>query len=98
QGSSKRGRSADTGSAQMTSSNRHPRRGNALLLAHCAAFGDRPTAYARLQSEVGEQLARLLVDGLGGRYGPPRLVLAAGADEEERQKAADAADDERNAA
>jgi hypothetical protein len=43
----------------------HQRRGNALLLVHCAAFGDKPQAYARLQSEVGEHLARVLVSGLG---------------------------------
>jgi hypothetical protein len=43
----------------------HRRRGSALLLAHCAAFGDKPSAYARLESEVGEHLARVLVSGLG---------------------------------
>jgi hypothetical protein len=51
--------------AQVNATTTHRRRGNALLLAHCAAFGTKPSAYARLESEVGEHLARVLVSGLG---------------------------------
>ena len=87
-----------TETAQVNTRSSHRRRGNALLLAHCAALGDRPSAYLRLRSEVGERLARVLVSGLGARSGAPRLVLAAGADEEEAEEADDAADDERDAA
>jgi hypothetical protein len=46
-------------------------RGAARLLAHCATLArpdrERPTARARLESEVGPTLARLLVDGLASR-------------------------------
>ena len=43
-------------------------RGDALLLSHCAAFGlDRPEPFARLEREVGPQLAKLLVFALRGR-------------------------------
>ena len=46
------------------------RRGDALLLSHCAAFGvDRPAPYTRLVREVGPQLAKLLVFALSGRQG-----------------------------
>src|SRR5579885_1083632 len=39
-----------------------PRRGSALLLRHLTALvGERPTAYTRLEREVGPDLARLLV-------------------------------------
>jgi hypothetical protein len=51
--------------AQVNATTTHRRRGHALLLAHCAAFGSKPSAYARLESEVGEHLARVLVTGLG---------------------------------
>ena len=73
-------------------------RGDALLLAHCAAFGDTPNAYARVEEQLGEHLARLLVSGLSAPVGARRLLLAVDADEEERQEADDAADDERDAA
>jgi hypothetical protein len=46
-------------------------RGDALLLSHCAAFGlDRPDPFARLEHEVGPQLAKLLVFALRGRQRP----------------------------
>ena len=45
-------------------------RGDALLLSHCAAFGlERPAPFARLEREVGPQLAKLLVFALSGRQG-----------------------------
>jgi hypothetical protein len=81
----------------MTNLGSHTRRGDALLLAHCAAFGDTPSAYTRLEQQVGEHLARLLVFGLSAP-GARGLVVAVDADEQERQKADDAADDERDAA
>lgn len=52
--------------------NPFPRRGAALLLNHAAALtGDRERAYVRLEREVGERLARLLVGALApqGRRG-----------------------------
>jgi hypothetical protein len=46
------------------------RRGDALLLSHCAAFGvERPPPFARLEHEVGPRLAKLLVFALSGRQG-----------------------------
>jgi hypothetical protein len=81
----------------MTISDSHTRRGDALLLAHCAAFSDTPSAYSRLELEVGEQLARLLVFGLSAPRAR-RLVVAVDADEQEGQEADDASDDERDAA
>jgi hypothetical protein len=54
----------------MSTQIRLPRRGNALLLSHCAAFGDeRPRAYERLEQEVGPQLARFLVSALRAPQG-----------------------------
>jgi hypothetical protein len=48
------------------------KRGDALLLSHCAAFGlDRPGPFARLEREVGPQLAKLLVFALSRRQGRP---------------------------
>ena len=48
----------------------HTERGDALLLAHCTAVaGGRPSALARLEHEVGEELARLLVFALTGPQG-----------------------------
>jgi hypothetical protein len=48
----------------------HTERGAALLLAHCAAEpGGRPSALSRLEHEVGEELARLLVYALTGPQG-----------------------------
>jgi len=45
-------------------------RGAELLLVHCAAVSEeRPSAYVRLQRELGEPLARLLVTALAGRQG-----------------------------
>jgi hypothetical protein len=45
-------------------------RGAELLLVHCAAISnERPSAYVRLQQEVGEPLARLLVTALVGPQG-----------------------------
>jgi hypothetical protein len=44
-----------------------PMRGAALLLAHCSAdFDERESAYARLESKLGCELARLLVFALAG--------------------------------
>jgi hypothetical protein len=41
-----------------------------LLLAHCASFDDaRPTAYARLQEELGDNFARMLVSALANPQG-----------------------------
>jgi len=46
------------------------RRGDALLLSHCAAFGlERPEPFARLEHKIGPQLAKLLVFALSGRQG-----------------------------
>jgi hypothetical protein len=45
----------------------HTRRGDALLLSHCAAFCERPQAYSRLEDQVGPRMARLLVFALTGR-------------------------------
>jgi hypothetical protein len=44
----------------------HTRRGDSLLLAHCAIAGDelRPNAYTRLEEKIGDRLARLLVFAL----------------------------------
>jgi hypothetical protein len=45
-------------------------RGDTLLLVHCAAVVDeRPSAYSRLEDEVGGELARLLVFALSGPHG-----------------------------
>jgi hypothetical protein len=47
-------------------------RGSDLLLRHCAAFTDwveRPSAYARLEEQVGDELARFLVIALAARLG-----------------------------
>jgi hypothetical protein len=41
-----------------------------LLLAHCASFDDaRPSAYARLEAELGDSFARLLVSALANPQG-----------------------------
>ncbi len=52
-------------------------RGASRVLAHCArlerAGDDRPSARARLESEVGFELARLLVDALAS--GPRRALV-----------------------
>jgi hypothetical protein len=56
----------------MTVFQPQPMRGSDLLLVHCFAFaGDGPSAYSRLQSAVGDDLARLLVFALSrqGRRG-----------------------------
>jgi hypothetical protein len=53
-----------------------PPRGSDLLLVHCAAVAtDGPTAYHRLEQELGGELARLLVFALVGPQG--RRALAA---------------------
>jgi hypothetical protein len=45
-------------------------RGASLLLMHCnAVVDDRPTAYMRLEGEIGGDLARLLVFALVGPQG-----------------------------
>ena len=47
-----------------------PMRGAELLLVHCAAVSDdRPSAYDRLEQEIGGKLARLLVFALVGPQG-----------------------------
>jgi hypothetical protein len=47
-----------------------PQRGASLLLIHCAAVTDeRPTAYSRLEDELGGELAHLLVFALVGPQG-----------------------------
>jgi hypothetical protein len=49
----------------MNSFQPQPQRGADLLLVHCAAVDDeRPNAFARLEHEVGGDLARLLVFAL----------------------------------
>jgi hypothetical protein len=41
-----------------------------LLLAHCASFDDaRPSAYARLEAELGDNFARMLVSALASPQG-----------------------------
>jgi hypothetical protein len=41
-----------------------------LLLVHCApALDERPSAYVRLEQQVGGDLARLLVNALAGPQG-----------------------------
>ena len=53
-----------------------PLRGSDLLLVHCAAVAsDGPTAYNRLEQELGGELARLLVYALVGPTG--RRAIAA---------------------
>jgi hypothetical protein len=47
-----------------------PARGAALLLVHCSDFGDdRPSAYTRLEEQIGLPMARLLVGALVGPQG-----------------------------
>jgi hypothetical protein len=47
-----------------------PTRGAGLLLVHCAAVADeRPSAYTRLEQQVGRELARLLVAALSRPQG-----------------------------
>ena len=47
-----------------------PERGDALLLVHCGVVVDeRPSAYSRLEDEVGGELARLLLFALAGPHG-----------------------------
>jgi hypothetical protein len=54
----------------MTLLKPHTRRGASLLLVHCnAAYDDRPNAYSRLETEIGGELARLLVFALSGFQG-----------------------------
>ena len=54
---------------------RRGERGSSLLLRHCQSLTevDRPSAYARLEEHVGEELARMLVTALARR----REALAA---------------------
>jgi hypothetical protein len=48
----------------------HMARGAGLLLVHCApALDERPSAYLRLEQQVGGDLARLLVSALAGSQG-----------------------------
>ena len=54
----------------MTAFQPQPPRGSDLLLVHCLVFSsDGPSAYSRLQSAVGDDLARLLVFALSGGQG-----------------------------
>jgi hypothetical protein len=54
----------------MSVAETQPERGDALLLVHCSAVNDeRPSAYSRLEDEVGGELARLLVFALAGAHG-----------------------------
>jgi hypothetical protein len=54
----------------MSVAESQPKRGDELLLVHCAAVVDeRPSAYSRLEEEVGDELARLLLWELTGAYG-----------------------------
>jgi hypothetical protein len=47
-----------------------PQRGAGLLLVHCPAVCDeRPTAFSRLEEQLGGDLARLLVFALVGPQG-----------------------------
>jgi hypothetical protein len=47
-----------------------PTRGAGLLLVHCAAVVDeRPSAYSRLEQQLGGELTRLLVLALSGPQG-----------------------------
>jgi hypothetical protein len=52
-------------------------RGASRLLAHCARLSrsgdDRPSARARVEAELGLELARLLVDALAS--GPRRVLV-----------------------
>jgi hypothetical protein len=48
----------------------HPARGAALLLVHCSDYAEKfPSAYTRLEQEIGSPLARLLVGALIGPQG-----------------------------
>jgi hypothetical protein len=48
----------------------HTQRGAGLLLVHCATVADeRPSAYTRLEQQLGGDLARLLVFALAGPQG-----------------------------
>ena len=48
----------------------HTRRGAPLLLVHCNAdYDDRPNAYSRLETQIGGELAKLLVFALSGFQG-----------------------------
>jgi hypothetical protein len=48
----------------------HRIRGAALLLRHCAVLDEgRPSAYARLEEQLGDDLARMLVRALVGPQG-----------------------------
>ena len=54
----------------MSVAETQPERGDALLLVHCfSAVDERPSAYSRLEDEVGGELARLLVFALAGAHG-----------------------------
>jgi hypothetical protein len=47
-----------------------PLRGAGLLLVHCAAVADeRPSAFTRLEQQLGGELARLLVRALASPQG-----------------------------
>jgi hypothetical protein len=47
-----------------------PLRGAGLLLVHCAAvFDERPSAYSRLEQQLGGELTRLLVYALASPQG-----------------------------
>lgn len=47
-------------------------RGVELLLRHCAAFDERPSARSRVSADLGEPLAALLVYALAQRRGGRR--------------------------
>jgi hypothetical protein len=54
----------------MSVTEQQPERGDALLLVHCGVVVDeRPSAYSRLEDEVGGELARLLLFALSGTHG-----------------------------
>jgi len=56
--------------SELTVLEPQPARGAALLLVHCSDFADdRPSAYTRLEQEIGLPLTRLLVGALVGPQG-----------------------------
>jgi hypothetical protein len=67
----------DTGGARpiprlerpMSTFEPQPARGTGLLLAHCAFLGERPSAQMRLEAELGDEFARLLVAALATPQG-----------------------------
>jgi hypothetical protein len=66
----------------MTAAAKTPHRGLDLLLAHCRAVGrierGRSDAIDRLETALGEQLARRLVDALAGDHRSASRALAGG--------------------